>query len=187
MNRNSQTDTQLDTITRFLASMSEDAPDWHLYTRLLHHGRPFLPATRKPDDVVRGVQGFCFANCQMALREYEGVHPGRYRYAEGFAVASDALNVPIHHAWLIDAKGRAVDCTWKNEGSYAYLGFTFATRHVLDGPNRTLGDPLFQDSDVLSACFSQPLRCRSSQYPLIEELASLAVKNAPGLHLEPAA
>jgi hypothetical protein len=171
MNMNSN--TQLSTFNRLLTSMAEDTPDWHLYKRLLHHGRSFAQAASEPKEVVRGVQGLCFANCQMALHALEDMYPGQYRYAEGYAAAADALNVPIHHAWLVDAAGKAVDCTWETQAVASYFGFTFATRHVLSESGRKLGDPLFQDLVVLSACFSHPRRRRPSPYPLVEELASL--------------
>ena len=172
MTVSSNVNTTAQTLNRYIAQLAEGEPDWHLYRLLLQYG-VLRQSSKLPKDVARGVDGYCFANCQSALAKLERKEPGQYRYAEGFAASADALNVPIHHAWLVDMQGRIVDCTWGHSPNTAYIGFTFATPLVLSRDVSELGIPLFQNRSVRDAYFSHPRRRRPPSSVLIKELAGL--------------
>lgn len=88
---------------------------------LLQHGRFF----QEFGTVVASMTPkACFDNSRrMAMRS-----PQKYTYCEGYATSV----IPMHHAWLIDTKGRVVDPTWGHRiGSAVYFGVTF-TRDEID-------------------------------------------------------
>ena len=57
-------------------------------------------------------------------------------YVEGFAVRPK-LGMLIHHAWLMDEEGCAVDVTWKGTGDCHYFGIPFETKTLRAEIKRT--------------------------------------------------
>lgn len=63
-------------------------------------------------DHKRGPSKECFANAgRLALS-----HP-EYTYVEGWAFSF----IPVHHAWVLDERGRIIETTWPTPGD-DYLG-----------------------------------------------------------------
>ena len=60
--------------------------------------------------------GRCYENSFLCLQ------PGM-SYCEGLAVARSTLPIPMEHAWVLGADGRAFDPTW--EDGYDYFGVVF--------------------------------------------------------------
>src|SRR5262245_18544521 len=87
---------------------------------VVRNGKPFkgrkLPRSYDRDEAKQ-----CFSNAgRLALME------NGLRYVEGYVIG-DNLPIAIHHAWLIDAKGKVVDTTLKNPERYQYLGVVVGT------------------------------------------------------------
>lgn len=75
-----------------------------------------------PQEVERGVEGECYNNAfRLALQDKSLV------YVEGFATGKSGLR--IHHAWVTDGTGRAIDNTWRKPG-IVYAGVPFTTQFV---------------------------------------------------------
>jgi len=83
---------------------------------VLEHGQFFEPQPL-PKKYQYGQAKLCFMNAyQLAYRT-------GLQYAEGFAFP-DFLEIPIHHAWVVDQDGKVLDNTWKKPGT-AYFGIAF--------------------------------------------------------------
>lgn len=85
---------------------------------VLREGSWWKPA---PHDLMMGQAKRCYGN------SIAGVVLHGLRYVEGYAIGE--VNMPIHHAWNVDADGRVVDLTWPNTRplrGLAYLGVEFA-------------------------------------------------------------
>lgn len=158
-------------IQHFLSRLADGEPDWHFHSVVLKHGRFWTPCPR-PKGLSQGTPRQCFANAFALLHAFERQEPGRYRYAEGWAASSNALNLPIHHAWLVDEQGRVLDWTWDYHDGTAYFGFSFATDFVLGRPEKDWGAPLLDDADVHRAHFANPVRRRKGPGVVIEQLAN---------------
>lgn len=90
------------------------------YLRL---GRAFEPAPL-PAGMQVGSKGQCYRNAGERALESE-----RWGYAEGFATLS--VPVPVHHAWLVDPEGRAVDPTWGYVPEAQYFGVVLSTEALM--------------------------------------------------------
>lgn len=75
---------------------------------VLAHGRPFQRRPTATTDLAYGPGKECFANAHAAAQR-----PG-WHYCEGYAVNAA---IPVHHAWVCDPDGRAVDVTWRESGN----------------------------------------------------------------------
>lgn len=84
---------------------------------VLKHGRDMSPYADHPYEI--GTPKECFTNAgQMALWE------GDLTYVEGFALRP-RLGILIHHAWLMDQEGLAIDVTWTDTAECLYFGIPF--------------------------------------------------------------
>jgi hypothetical protein len=86
---------------------------------VLQHGRPFTWSPR-PRWMKRGAPKMCFQNCGLLALE----HPDLI-YVEGYAWNGA---MPVLHAWLTDASGRAFDPTWKRNSGADYFGIPFDSK-----------------------------------------------------------
>jgi hypothetical protein len=92
------------------------------------HGRDMSPRAKHGYEM--GTPKECFCNAaQMALVT-------DLTYAEGFAVRPK-LGMLIHHAWLMDERGRAVDVTWEDTAGCLYFGVPFETKVMRTEIRRT--------------------------------------------------
>lgn len=95
---------------------------------VLREGRWWNVEPGLPPGVDRwGAPRACFGNA-ITLSVVHGL-----RYVQGFAL--HPLNreaIPISHAWLADASGRAWDVTWRQPG-LAYLGVELSAERADDG------------------------------------------------------
>lgn len=72
-----------------------------------------------PDAMAMGKPNECFKNAfDLAMDSTDFI------YCEGFALYEGGLRV--HHAWVTDGQGRAIDNTWGKPG-VAYAGVPFLT------------------------------------------------------------
>jgi hypothetical protein len=89
------------------------------YEFLLEHGWRYRPS-RLPKHIKRGEKNECFNNAfELALNDHS------LTYCEGF-VLNRTGKLPIHHAWVTDGTGRAIDNTLVESAS-AYFGVPFNT------------------------------------------------------------
>jgi len=96
-------------------------PAWRRtrYEFILEYGWWYEPA-ELPGYLEMGPEGECFSNSfGLALDD------DRLIYVEGL-VAGRRGGIPVHHAWLTDGTGRAIDCTLREPGA-AYAGVPFGT------------------------------------------------------------
>lgn len=91
--------------------------------------RDFTPIPR-PKGMRKRADKACYLNALRVVLKY---HPA-YTYAEGLAWGAE-LGIPIHHAWVVDGRGNAIDPTWREPGS-RYHGVTFDLAELtnLGGP-----------------------------------------------------
>lgn len=111
--------------------------------------RDFTPVPR-PKTVRKMADKACYRNAlRVVLRHHpqtRGTHAGDlpiYMYAEGLAWSAFG---PVHHAWVVNEEGDAIDPTWSEVGS-RYYGITFAVGDLpeLGGPaidGRTIADAI---------------------------------------------
>lgn len=86
---------------------------------VLKHGIDMASYADHPYEM--GAAKECFSNAgQMALWDDD------LTYCEGFAVRPK-LGMLIHHGWLMDSDGRAIDVTWRETGDCLYYGIAFET------------------------------------------------------------
>jgi hypothetical protein len=89
---------------------------------LLRHGQWFEKCPWTHADLERPIKQ-CFVN-SVDLSLSHG-----FAYVEGEALRRD-LPLSFHHGWNLDADGKLVDSTWRNDGD-AYLGVVFKKRVAL--------------------------------------------------------
>ncbi len=77
----------------------------------------FYTPSPLPQPLELGPDGECFNNALKLMLAYDSL-----TYVEGFAAGGGSP--PIPHAWVTDAKGRAIDNTWRLSGS-VYAGVPF--------------------------------------------------------------
>ncbi len=94
------------------------------YRFVIDYGHWFKP-TPLPIAIDHGDEQQCFMNALDAL-EYDN----SLIYVEGFALSSGS-SLPIHHAWITDGSGRALDNTWVDPG-VAYAGVPFRTEFLIE-------------------------------------------------------
>ncbi|MEG3838816.1 hypothetical protein [Microcoleus sp. herbarium14] len=58
-----------------------------------------------PKTIKRGQPRICYANCQRLVLKNRSL-----TYVEGYAMAQ-GVSLPLHHAWLLDTDGCAIDPT----------------------------------------------------------------------------
>ena len=93
------------------------------------HGRDMRPYADHPYEM--GTPKECFTNAgEMALWDDD------LTYVEGFAVRPK-LGILIHHAWLMDQDGCAVDVTWENTEDCHYFGIPFDRQTLRSEIKRT--------------------------------------------------
>ena len=86
-----------------------------------------------PKTIKMGQPRLCYANCQQLALKNRSL-----TYVEGYAMAA-GVSLPLHHAWLLDTDGYAIDPTWDSPGCYfgvplstAWVESVLATRNHLD-------------------------------------------------------
>ncbi len=73
-----------------------------------------------------GRQKECFHNAMAVVRG----NPGKYYYAEGFALPHNGI-LPVHHAWVVDKKRFwTAEITWEKIGK-CYIGIIFKSTYAL--------------------------------------------------------
>src|SRR4028119_1559046 len=73
-----------------------------------------------PKNIELGQPRLCYANSQRLAFKNRSI-----TYVEGYAMAQ-GVSFPLHHAWLLDSDGYAIDPTWEPYGC-CYLGVSLAT------------------------------------------------------------
>ena len=112
----------LQTLSEFVRSSK--IKEQSIASFILEHGRSYErgawpPGWRKMRDRR------CYMNAgRIALADHH------YRYVEGYAETK--LGIPVPHAWLTDASGKAFDPTWKNRGT-SYFGIEFTAEELAEG------------------------------------------------------
>jgi len=138
---------------------------------LLDTGKEFGTTEYPAEDIIREIQESpfvrmavqeCFANCQGAALL---LNDPRVLYAEGFALSSGSLPLPVLHAWLV-IEGKVYDPTWEMVGHYdrktsAYFGRTFETGYV----RRSVLDSRMYESLIDAWRHGYPLLQEERRYP----------------------
>jgi len=98
---------------------------YNYFLKLIRDGK-FYGAQPLPKKYAYGEMKQCFANSYNLAINHDDL-----TYCEGIAIGI----IPVHHAWVINAKDRVIDVTWRtreNDGAYkhnpgemAYLGLKF--------------------------------------------------------------
>jgi hypothetical protein len=93
---------------------------------ILEHGKSFEIG---PDTFngPRGPQGECFASCARLAQAHNG-----FTYVEGYV---QIFNIPISHAWLVDAAGNLIEPTLNSddvERIGGYFGVEFSTGYLIN-------------------------------------------------------
>ncbi len=89
--------------------------EYSLEAFILECGRDFTGA-RLPPRMRRGERGYCFANAARIARRRPDL-----LYAEGYGFRI-GLDIPVHHAWLVDRTGAVIDPTWDRPEECLYRG-----------------------------------------------------------------
>lgn len=152
--------------------------DW-LYSgqedTILRHGRVFkrLGPTKPDFDPVFTEPKACYSNACLLANADESL-----TYVEGYAMP-DGL-IPVHHAWLVDAKGVVHDPTWDFKRGVGYVGIPFKLDFVMDTmhASETMGvlDKLNPRDDLSPHVVDLPAVASAA-----ERLAELGVMDAEGL------
>ena len=95
---------------------------------VLKHGQDMEPEPYHPYEM--GTPKECFTNAGQAALWTD------LTYVEGYAVRP-RLGILIHHAWLMDESGRAVDVTWENTENCLYFGIPFDAKTLRAEIRRT--------------------------------------------------
>ena len=101
---------------------ADDGAGWpHVWRVIEHDGVSWEPKSRRGTGLRKRRTKACFTNCATHPRLMDGT----YRYCEGLARADHEHDWWVHHAWLVDPEGHAIDVTWSEPGA-AYFGIAFA-------------------------------------------------------------
>ena len=99
--------------------------------------RDFNPVPR-PKGMRKRADKACFLNAlRVVLRD-----DTTYSYAEGLAWTKLGA---VHHAWVVDSDGNAIDPTWKEPAS-GYYGVVFPLSAI-----KVAGWPTIDDSTITEA------------------------------------
>lgn len=98
----------------------------------------FTPAAR-PKGMRKLGDKACYRNALRVALKY---HP-EYRYAEGLAWLP-GLGIAVHHAWVVDDAGNAIDPTWRVPAD-RYHGVAFDMAELTDSK---LGGPQLDDVEL---------------------------------------
>jgi hypothetical protein len=102
---------------------------------VLEYGWFYEPAS-VPKAVKMASEGECYNNALiLALTDPSLI------YVEGFTASEGGVR--IHHAWVTDGRGRAIDITWAAQGA-VYIGVPFKSGFVslMGLKNKGVGSPL---------------------------------------------
>lgn len=89
----------------------------------LQHGRGYEPAAL-PAEVEMGLPRQCFENALVLAQRDE------FTYVEGYALRPP-IPLLIHHGWVTDGEGHAIDPTWDDNDDCLYWGIEFDWRWVV--------------------------------------------------------
>lgn len=116
-----------------------------------------------PKGIQPGVKRHCFFNAfTLALDNPE------LTYMEGFA----HYILPIHHAWVVDPEGRAIDNTWEDGHGAAYYGIPFTNDCIVAGA---------MESGIYSLLFNPKLRYIHKRHIHLATLDKLRAINCTGI------
>jgi hypothetical protein len=93
-----------------------------LMTVVLEHGQPYEIDREASSKVENGLLQECFGNATNAA-----LWSDELTYVEGFAIHGF---LPVHHAWVINAEGKALEVTWRDGGNEC--GFCWDGERELD-------------------------------------------------------
>jgi hypothetical protein len=88
---------------------------------ILQNGKFYVP---KSADEYRGAPKSCFGNALIATTINRN-----WTYVEGFAMSD--IGIPVHHGWIADPYGSAIEVTWEKLGT-VYFGVAFAAARALE-------------------------------------------------------
>lgn len=121
--------------TQAFEKMNGGAPI--VYSILAEHGQTFTPGVALPAYMTPKQ---CYANCADKV-----VGDARYMYAEGLGVCGRlSVQIPLSHAWCVDANNNAHDPTWGDAKGNIYVGVKFSTEFLLDFSERTRMSSIFE-------------------------------------------
>jgi hypothetical protein len=92
------------------------------YDLVLKEGRWYVPS-RLTGNIIKGPDEECFRNAVIPVLDTSG-----YTYVEGFAAPPTKKRL-VHHAWVTDRYGKAIETTWEDPG-LAYCGIPFRTKYL---------------------------------------------------------
>ena len=100
-----------------------------VYQKLRDEGSFFEPVAPLPEGFRKLPRGMCFQNAAHLAHD----NPNTLSYVEGFAHSI----IPIHHAWVTNEAGIAIDPTWnarktKESRGKAYYGVIVPTQTMRD-------------------------------------------------------
>lgn len=110
-------------LLKYLKRIDSISPKGSAEGIVLKHGKGYK-SQPLPEGIQQGTVKECFENATKLAAEYPN-----YTYVEGFAFP-DFINLPIHHAWVVDEAGNVIDNTWKKPGS-AYFGIPISLQVLL--------------------------------------------------------
>jgi hypothetical protein len=87
---------------------------------VLREGQPYTPPNpARPKGFRKKTNKMCFRNTwQTVWFEDDDT------YVEGYAVSSNTIAIPMHHAWAVTKEHGMIETTWAKSGA-AYLGVPF--------------------------------------------------------------
>lgn len=88
---------------------------------LVDHGDEYR-GRQLPKTYRRGPDRMCFMTCANLA-----IHNRRVTYVEGFGAIKSLGNLPMHHAWCLDEKGRVIEPTWQDWREITYVGIKIDT------------------------------------------------------------
>ncbi len=120
-------------LVSFVKQLAEVEKAFGFSTTLFKYGRHFSPRSPKPNWLRIGEQRNCFSNATNAAVKRSDVF-----YAEGYVLEPE-LQIPVQHAWLLDASGAVVDPTYADTTDHANFGIAFRRDFVVDILTNTKG------------------------------------------------
>lgn len=120
-----------------VAELNGRAPRRMLEQEILEHGEVYELDREASAALGPGILKNCFENAaQVSLWDE------KYTYVEGFAFRRDGIT-PVHHAWVVNVEGKALDVTWRDGGTDC--------GHCVDGERPLDVDEDDEDEDLESA------------------------------------